>query len=294
MLNIFLGAIALVAFLNVVIPKLTTSRKPIERVLYLREITSSPQSMVTLPGHHHKNPFVAEFIVLFEYLANVVDYGVMKFVGEDVGILSKQEQKHALLHLAAIKQRKADGEHALRWKWFTAITEFLVLRCGKTFGSALVLHAEATSWAWMFLPVYLPWLKEGLPNLFVFHGMEEVEHGALTIQSLKNRTNPVLLLLTAPGAVILIFVVLLCPPISVLIFQPKLLFSLKTYFDLVIFYLVFGISFVAAIFAEVVYGILPFRESEFLHNFIYNFLQKEIKERGIKFNVVDQETYVLK
>jgi hypothetical protein len=65
--------------------------------------------MVTIPGQEHKNVFTAEFIVLFEFITTILDYAVMKYVGDEVPILSKQEHKHALLHLAATKQRKSEG-----------------------------------------------------------------------------------------------------------------------------------------------------------------------------------------
>lgn len=65
--------------------------------------------MVTKVGKEHKNPFAEEFDVLFEYTSNILDYAVMKYVADDVRILSRQEGKHAVLHIAAMKQRQLDG-----------------------------------------------------------------------------------------------------------------------------------------------------------------------------------------
>jgi len=283
-----------VILLNVLISKSSASRTPVSRVLYLREITSPPSSMVTLSGQEHKNVFIAEFIVLFEYISNILDYAVMKYVGEDVKILSKQEGKHAVLHIAAMKQRKTEGEHATRWKWFLWLADFLLLRCGRALGISLVTHIEAAAWAWFFLPLYLPFVKTGLPNLFVFHGMEEVEHGALTVQSLRKQTNPIFSLITFPLIVIVHIVLLLSPPISAIIMHPGLLLSPASYIDLLNYYLAFGISFIGTVIGQLVYCVLPFQENQNLYKFMHNVYHSEMKARDITFKVVDQETYILK
>jgi hypothetical protein len=249
--------------------------------------------MVTLPGKEHKNPFTAEFVVLFEYISNILDYAVMKYVADDVRILSKQEGKHAVLHIAAMKQRKSDGEPATRWKWLLFLSDLLMLRCGRALGVVLVTHIEAAAWAWFFIPLYLPCVNAGLPNLFVFHGMEEVEHGALTVQSLRKQTNPVFSLITFPIVVIVHFVLLLCPPIATIILHPQLLLKPKSYLDLLNYYIAFGISFVTTFIAQIVYCVLPFHESQTLYNIMHQVFHKEIKVRGIQFNIVENETYKL-
>jgi len=290
-MTIILFAVVLVVMLNVLITKLV-SRKPNSRILYLREITSPPNSMVTISGQEHKNVFTAEFVVLFEYISNILDYAVMKYVGEDVRILSKQEGKHAILHIAAMKHRKNDGESATRWRWFLWLADFLMLRCGRTLGLSLVTHIEAAAWAWFFLPLYLPFVKIGLPNLFVFHGMEEVEHGALTVQALRKQTNPVFSLVTFPLVVIVHIVLLLCPPISAIVMHPGLLLSPRSYVDLLNYYLAFGLSFIGTFIGQVVYCLLPFNESQVLYEYMSRFFQTEIKKRDITFNIVEQEIYI--
>lgn len=288
---ILLAILIPVIIINVLHKQLSSGRKLVSRTLLLREITSSPETMVTLKGQEHKNPFTAEFVVLFEFLSNVLDYAVMKYVGTDVAILSRQEGKHAVLHLAAMKHRKNDGEGAVRWKWFVSLADLLCLRCGRALGLVLVTHIEAAAWAWFFIPLYLPFVKTGLPNLFVYHGMEEVEHGALTVHSLRKQTNVLYSLLTFPVVVIVHIVLLLCPPISTLIMRPSLLLSPQTYLDLINYYLAFGVSFIATFIGQLVYCVLPFNENQALFQYMQKFYDNEMKARGITFKVVDQETY---
>jgi hypothetical protein len=284
--------VVIVIILNVIIVA-ATPRTPTKRVLQLREITSPASSMVVGQDDIHKNVFVAEFVVLFEYISNILDYSVMKYVGEDVSILSRQEGKHAVLHIAAMKHRKLQGEHATRWKWFLWLADLLLLRCGRALGVSLVTHIEAAAWSWFFFPIYLPFVKNGLPNLFVFHGMEEVEHGALTVQSLRKQTNVVFSLLTFPIVIIVHIVLLLCPPISAIMMNPKLLLLPQTYLNLINYYLAFGPGFIGSTIGQIVYCLLPFHESQFLFQLMHKIYEGEIKARGITFKVVDQDTYTL-
>jgi len=290
MLFIVLFAAIIVVVLNVILTPLLR-RPPVPRVLYLREITSPPSSMVSV--EQSKNAFVAEFIVLFEFISNILDYAVMKYVGEDVSILSKQEGKHAVLHLAAMKYRKTQGENATRWGWFLWLADFLLLRCGRVLGVSLALHIEAAAWCWFYVPVVSPFVKGGLPNLFVFHGMEEVEHGALTVHCLRKQTSILLSLLTFPLVVIVHIVLLLCPPLSAIIVRPQLLLLPQTYLDLVYYYITFGVGFIGSTFGQIAYCLLPFHESQAVYNKMQKDMEYEIKARNIKFNVLEKETYAL-
>jgi hypothetical protein len=108
MLFFIIVTIVGVVLTDVVISKAFSGRAPIPRTLCLRDISPSTP-MVTKVGQEHKNPFTAEFVVVFEYISNILDYAVMKYVADDVRILSRQEGKHAVMHIAAMKQRKEDG-----------------------------------------------------------------------------------------------------------------------------------------------------------------------------------------
>jgi len=303
MLFIFALAAIIVVALNVIIPPFTR-RAPIRRTLYVREITSPPSlieenkisdddgaSSDSSSKAINNNPFAAEFIVMFEYTAIIVDYAVMKYVGEDVRILTKQETKHALLHLAAIKQHKAKGEQATRWRWFVWLADFSFLRLGRAFGTSITLHIEASAWGWMYIPMALPFLKGSLSNLFVFHGMEEAEHGALTVQSLRKQTYPLVSLLTFPVVIVLHLMFLFLPPLVAIITRPSLLLLPRSYLDFVSYLLAFIPAFIGSTYGQIAYCLFPFRQNETFYNKMYDDYQAELKERKIAFNIVDQETY---
>jgi len=161
---IILSFVAVVAFLNVLISKFL-HLAPVSRVLYLREI-SDPSTMLTLPSQAHENVFAEEFMLLFEYAALDLDYAVMKHVANDVPMLSKQEQKHAVLHHSAIKLRKSNGEHASFWRITLKILQILLLRSGRMIGAALAAHLEAGSISWAFFVCCFPFVKKGLITHF--------------------------------------------------------------------------------------------------------------------------------
>jgi len=199
-----------------------------------------------------------------------------------------------LLHIAAMKQRKGEGDPAVRWKWFTWLADLLLLRCGRTLGVSLALHIEAAAWAWFYYTVSLPFVSGSLPNLFVFHGMEEVEHGALTVQQLRKQTSIFLSLLTFPIVVVVHVVLLLSPPVSALILRPGLLLNPRIYVDLFNYYMAFGVGFLMSTYGQIMYCLLPLQESQTMYTKMHKYFLEEIKARGIKFDVIAQETYTLR
>lgn len=267
-------------------------QKTTTRVLNLREIVSAPELMMAGESHL-SSPFTKEFNILFELVGNILDCAVMKYVDQSVPFLSRQEAKHAALHLKTHSMREKQGEQAPRWNWLIWLFDLLFLRCSFTLGIALCVHVEAGAWAWFFLPLRLPFVRDALPNLFVFHGMEECEHGALTVQHLRARSNIGMLLLTFPLAVVAHFVLLLCPPVMLLCLHPQLLKRSSTYTSLLRYYLSFGIAFIVTVLAQIIYCLFPFSESHYVYEFQRNEYAELLKKRGVVFKVVDQASYDL-
>jgi len=240
-----------------------------------------------------KNVYVTEFNTLFEFLSNTLDYAVMKYVGDNIKILSKQEEKHAVLHLQAKKQRKNEGETASRYNWFFWLADYLLLRCGPQLGIPLCLHIESAAWAWFYYPLMLPFVSKNLTNLFVFHGMEEIEHGALTVQLLRSKTSLLVSFLTFPIVLIVHIVLLLSPPIVLLIQHPYFIFNLKNNIDFVKYYLAFIPAFIISTYGQILHCLLPIQENDTIYNNMSEFYKQELKNRGIEFKICNQENYIL-
>jgi len=132
-----------------------------------------------------------------------------------------------------------------------------------------------------------------MTNLFVFHGMEELEHGSLTVQSLRKQSNLIVLVATFPIVLVVHIVLLLSPPIMLILTNPKILLLPSSYLDLFQYYLTFSVGFIISTIAQFWYALLPFRKSVERFEAMHQLYDEEMKARGITYKVIDQETYTL-
>jgi len=234
--------------------------------------------------------FCDEFLVMFDHIAQVLDFAVMKYVDSAVPMLAKQEQRHAKLHLHVQRNHHA---HVWRWEWFRKLADLFLLRMGPELGRSLCGHVEASSPELFYSPTALPFCKGFATNLYVFHAMEETEHHALTVQALSRVSGPLLGAATLPIAVLLLFVWFQLPPVVRLACEPKLLLKSATYADLARYYLAFTPAFFLTLWSAVAHWVLrlPLDHKESARQKAT--YQQWLRERGIETSIVDQAVYSL-
>ena len=257
--------------------------------LYLRKLKKSGSDM--LGGSTCDNIFTAECNLVADLCFPKLDLRVMKSLEDSLPILSKQEQLHAKMHNQGQAERKRLHHSMARWSWFVFICDTLLLRLGKEIGCGCAGFCEATSGVWFYLPMVLPFLKDFMTDEYVYHAMEELEHGPLTTEYLRGQVFPLTPLLLFPIMVVFYAVYFLFPPLVKLIFEPHLLLKPKTYKDFCLYYCTCFPTFLITLYSCLVYWVLPFRQNDKQHEERYNFFKEVAKARGIDFDVVDQATY---
>lgn len=286
------GVLILLVYLIHVIHRVLMRNRHIEQpsyTLYLRKLQQSGADM--LVGCETDNIFLAEYLLLIDLLFPKVDFSVMKALQRDIPLLSKQEHLHAKMHNQAKAERKRQEQSMKRWEWFIYLADLFLLRMGPEIGGTIAGFVESTSALWMYLPMALPFNRRFGNNEYVFHSMEELEHGPLTTQYLRSKLHPLSPLLLFPIAVVVFAVFFLFPPVAVLVFEPTQFFKLRNVGHLARYYGTFVPVFIATTFALVLYWVLPFRIDDNLHHQIFEYFADVAKDRRIKYEIVDKETY---
>lgn len=267
----------------------TITKVTVQRTLYLREVKSPVQKLQETGGLG--NPFCAEFLLVVDDLAHVLDLAVMKYVDSDVPMLALQERQHSKLHRMC-EDANAAKNGGDRWAWLRRIAELLLLR-NRTLGVSLAGHLEAGAWVWFALPLTLPFCKGFASNLFLFHGMEEMEHGALTLNSLQRQSGPLLAVATLPFVVAGYFVFFLAPPIVRAVAEPSLLALPSTYGHLANYYATFLPTYIMTVWISLPRWILRWSEDQGEYEARVNLFKELLSERKFEFRIVDEATYEL-
>lgn len=261
------------------------------RTLCLRRLRSG--SAGCLQGSTGQNIIAKEFGVLIDVISDVLDIAVMRYVGNGIPILSEQECQHAKLHREVQREHAGNGDNVYRWRWLTWIAQFFLLRCGAPLGLSLCGHIEACAWVWFGLPLLTP-VSGFADNIYVFHGFEEVEHGALTVQYLGANSNILVDWASFPLSVAFHFFLLLSAPVVVLLTSPGKYLLPKTYLDLSAYLCVFVPTFLLCVVAMIIHWLLRIPESVSLQRLFHAHLENMLEERRVKFDVIKMETYELK
>uniref|UniRef100_A0A7S2H154 Uncharacterized protein n=1 Tax=Helicotheca tamesis TaxID=374047 RepID=A0A7S2H154_9STRA len=259
------------------------------RTLYLRKLKQSGAEMLT--GAETDNIFTDELNLLADLIFAKIDLCVMKHL-KNIPILSKQEQLHAKMHHEGQAERKRLQQGLNRWSRFRLV-DFFLLRAGKEIGCTCAGFAEANTSIMWHVPMALPFVKGYQNNELVYHGMEEIEHGPLTTQYLRTQIGVLSPLFLFPLAVIFFFIFYFSPPIVLLVAHPAKMMKPKTYTDLLLYYCTFVPTFFAVLFGCLLHWVLPFRESEQKRKEKYIFFSDLVEKRGIKFDVIENETYIM-
>eukprot|EP00931_Biecheleriopsis_adriatica_P093001 TRINITY_DN6674_c0_g1_i2.p1 TRINITY_DN6674_c0_g1~~TRINITY_DN6674_c0_g1_i2.p1 ORF type:complete len:276 (+),score=26.42 TRINITY_DN6674_c0_g1_i2:55-882(+) len=261
------------------------------RTLCLRKLQSD--SAGSLQGSTSHNIIAKEFSVLIDSISDVLDIAVMKYVGNSIPILSEQECQHAKMHREVQCEHASNGDNVYRWRWLNWIAQFFLLRCGAPLGISLCGHIEACAWVWFGVPLLTP-ICGFADNIYVFHGFEEIEHGALTVQCLGARSNLLIDWACFPLSVAFHFLLLLSAPVVVLLTKPGKYLHPKTYLDLSAYLCVFVPTFLLCVAAMIIQRLLRIPESTPLQRLLHAYFEKMLEHRGVKFDTIKKETYKLK
>lgn len=246
-----------------------------------------------LGGCEVENIFLREYLLVVDVIAPKLDFSVMKALQREIPLLTKQEHLHAKMHNQAQAERRRRQEQAdmKRWAWFISLADLFLLRLGKEICGTTAGFIEVSAPTWMFLSMSLPWNKGFANNEYVFHSMEELEHGELTTQFLRTKVHPLSSLLLLPVVVVVFGILFLAPPVMVLVCQPLQFFKLKNVGPLIRYYATFVPVFLATVLVVVFCWVLPFRMDDGVHRYMYNYFLGVVEDRGIEFDIVDKETY---
>jgi hypothetical protein len=178
-----------------------------------------------------------------------------------------------------------------------------MLRMGSPFGRACALGIEDASSELFYciddFSSNISRMKHFQSKLVLFHMFEEVEHSALTVQSLKKKTTFFMRLLALVPMSLVCTLFLISPPILAILTSPSILFKrnpITTLLDLLAYYAVMvPIAFITIYRLTSVY-LSPWTrgESQARHLKLQKHFHKRVTEEGIKFEVEETEEYTLR
>ncbi len=269
----------------------------------LREvpITLSLRRFHTPPSCHldpSSNVFAAEFNLYFLSCSHIVDYAVMRYVGNSVSILKKQESRHAKMHLAEIKRSEEQGQVCRRLIPLQWYLDRLLLKSGRTIGLTLSLAIETAASISFYTLARLPFCRH-LSDLTLLHMWEEVEHGIVTAHHLRRQSHFLPRMLCFPIAVGIFAGLFLQPPLTLLLSSPWLLLRWRTYPDAVSYYLSFGPAFFASLVFLCAHFLPPSRrgavgETAAMHERFLTTLQELVDQRPTLAHSVERaETFLV-
>eukprot|EP00389_Voromonas_pontica_P005175 GDKH01007731.1.p1 GENE.GDKH01007731.1~~GDKH01007731.1.p1 ORF type:complete len:274 (-),score=48.97 GDKH01007731.1:164-985(-) len=259
------------------------------RTLYLRDVTTDFGDLINVPSY--ASPFEQEMMAVFDFVAHVVDYAVMKYIDKEVPFLVKQEHLHAKLHHAGQKQHKQNGNMMKRWKWFVMAVDCLMLRCGPAIGVNITGHVEAATPS-LFCMIDSHCQDQNFSSgLFLFHGFEELEHAALTIAALRAKTSVLWAIAIFPFFFLAMFVLVLMPPVVLILAKPSVLFRVRAPLELVRYYSLMVPIFLRTLYDSVTHWVCAIPESQSLWKARYESLEATVRARGIEWTVRGSEAY---
>lgn len=154
-------------------------------------------------------------------------------------------------------------------------------------GMAVSGYFEASIWA----PFYF--MAPYTNNLQVYHALEELEHGALTVDCLASRTTFIWKIAALIPMIVAYAVFLFAPPIMRLIVKPELLLSPKTIPNLIHYYVLTIAIFAVTNSTMVLNWLFMLPEWINQHEGMYLELLDLAERRGLKFHVSKFEDYVV-
>jgi hypothetical protein len=101
-------------------------------------------------------------------------------------MLVEQEYRHAQMHHEGVEQHLENKNTFKRWTW---LLNLMLNRLGEKIGATGCGYFETCSYTSMYYPLTSKYTKGCLNNIAVFHALEELEHGHLTVQELRKKTN---------------------------------------------------------------------------------------------------------
>jgi len=76
-----------------------------------------------------------------------------------------------------------------------------------------------------------------------------------------------------------------------IVFNPRVLLSVKTYIDLVVYIFAAALGAFTNIFECIIFWLLPFKHSLEYYNYVRDSFEKQVKERNIEFEITDKKEY---
>lgn len=270
---------------------------PVPVKLSIRKFKNFP-STSHIPG---ANIFMTEFNDMFLALVHILDYAVMKYVGDDVKLLVEQEHQHAKMHLAGQKEEEIIGHGFTRFAPLDFIFRRLFLRMGRTLGLTLSLGLETSSSAGFSVLFCMPFCGYGtqLTDVTVFHMYEEVEHGVVTVAQLRPQTNFIVRVICFPVTVALWVAFVSVPVITRTLPRPMTLLNPMTYVDMAMYLLTMvpvvmaGIAFLIMHYVPPSYS-LAVGETPGMRSAMWAPIRDEMEKReGLEYEIIDSKEYMV-
>jgi len=261
--------------------------------LTLRKLHKSGAEMLG-GGTVGSNVFADEYNDLFLAITEVLDFAVMRYV-KDCPILIEQEYGHAKMHHQGIKEAKTHDDHLKRFGPLKVLFRLLFLRLGPAVGSTLSCAIETLSSRTFHSMAVFPYACKGSEtDLVLYHYFEEMEHGALTVQSLKRKSSIFLRLALFPVMCLLTLVFFVIGPIVTKLASDPLLFIRRplAIFHLPPFLLKFGYGNLVSWYEIIAVWISPWAKEDMPQYKIQNAQVLELlKAREVGFDIVKTEDY---
>jgi len=190
-----------------------------KRKIRLRKVLCDPSK---LAEYKTQNSFLDELNKVGDHAATPIDYAVMKYVGEEVPLVVKQEYNHATNNLKTIKEY-AKEDSLRRWSWWFFLQDLIFLRTPVKTAIGLCMHVETQSP--VILAAMIKAFDRQLSNMLIYHALEECEHAAVTVHNLRKQTNLFHIWLGGLLKAVQDGLQMMYLPIAVAIGQPKLLLN---------------------------------------------------------------------
>ena len=230
---------------------------------------------------------------MFLAMVHILDYAVMKYV-TDCPLLVKQEHLHAKMHHQGQKNMKTEGDRLGRFWLLGKLFDIILLRLGRTVGVSVAAGVEATAGHLIYYASSAPFVKDCESDVCLFHFLEELEHGLLTVQSIKKQSHFIVRLLLFPIMCILWCVSCLSPIITAFVVDPIIIFKPTTYVQLVKYIGTLGFAWMASEWAMVSLWLVPYALDNYKeHEKKYAYYVARWDARKIPYEIVDQASYDL-
>jgi len=256
-----------------------------KRKINLRKVKATPEQLAEFETD---NVFISEMTRLGDRHAHIFDFCVMKYVGESVPLIQKQEHQHAMQNIKTFSEYNKTDEMQ-RWNWFLALKDWACLRSTEKFGVAMGLHIEATSPIAIYTIV--KYCQEQTSAMLTYHALEECEHAAVTVHNLRKKTNLLYIWLTGIFKTVTDSMMLLFLPFAVIIGNPILILNpFKMFFDWCCY-----LHMMMGIFKNIEDARAQVWHPQPLEPARYEKFTKEMEEfflkRGLDFEIIEQAEY---